>query len=276
MARVTGFTLLEVVLALAIVLGLLVVVLFFHQQTARLRDHTLTDTAGLAAVRLCLDRLATELRSASSSAGTFRGGPQDIEFLRCDFSAPLAWAVGTNAASSLESFPVRRVRYGFRPPAEDGAGGGVSRDELPFRPASQDLALDAVDPVGYGLFSIAGVGPAEGDSGDGGASPDSLGSGSLGVVLSELRYFQLRYWDGVAWSSAWANDHLPRGVEITVATESLPVDAPPDAMPVDVFRRVVALPTAPVLPVSVVESELGLPSSAGRGPEGQGGGGPPL
>ena len=54
-----AFTLLEVLLALSIAIGLLIVVLYYYQQAALLRDSTLDSATGLAAVRLCMDRLGT-------------------------------------------------------------------------------------------------------------------------------------------------------------------------------------------------------------------------
>jgi hypothetical protein len=54
--------------------------------------------------------------------------------------------------------------------------------------------------------------------------------------MEELRHFQLRYWDGAAWTEGWNQLGLPAGVEVTVASRS-PVDETDE-----LFRRVIYLP----------------------------------
>ena len=59
-----GFTLIEVILALSIAIGILVVALYFYSQTANLRGQLLDESDRLADLRLVMDRLTGELRSA--------------------------------------------------------------------------------------------------------------------------------------------------------------------------------------------------------------------
>src|SRR5688572_24203718 len=59
-----AFTLVEVLLAVGIVAGLLVVVLFFYQQAAQLRTELLVDAERSSSARLLMERLTTELRTA--------------------------------------------------------------------------------------------------------------------------------------------------------------------------------------------------------------------
>lgn len=101
-------------------IGLLVVVLFYYQQAALLRDSTLESVTGLAAVRLCMDRLGTELRTASAQPDSFRGGSQEIEFLHCEL--PESGAAATAEADAHVSTPLllRRIRYAM--PASEESG----------------------------------------------------------------------------------------------------------------------------------------------------------
>jgi len=61
---VRGFTLLEVVLAIFIVIGMLTVALYFYQQAARLRSEVLLRIDEVSTARLLMDRMTAELRQA--------------------------------------------------------------------------------------------------------------------------------------------------------------------------------------------------------------------
>ena len=281
--RRRGFTLLEVILALAIALGLLAVVLYFYQQASRLRDATLADTARLAAVRLCLDRLATELRTASTRPGTFHGGPQSLEFVQCDFASPSAWVAGTNTIGVVNRFPVRRIRYVGHATDQSGSVSGVERIEEPPAPAAPAATADDTDRAddnatnsdtslppdlltgtNADFFSSATNTDLAGEA----TNQDSvtaIGTDETSLLIGELRFLRLRYWDGTAWLDSWTASGLPRGVEISLATEPLPPDAPPDALPSEVFRRVIALPAAlnEVAKANSASSETGDASAGG-------------
>lgn len=274
-----GFTLLEVVLALSIAIALLVVVLYYYQQAARLRDSTLTATAGLAAVRLCMDRLGTELRTASTQPGTFRGGPQELEFLLCDLPEPSTDTPGEAAIETFMPLPLRRIRYAL-PTAEDPtATSGLVRTEAalatlastatasgdpsafappttPDAPTVPTVQLapaveESVEPTAPPDTSTLGqeveaVSPANSPPEEGTRLTTAFpGSGTLALAIPEVRFLRLRYHDGIAWLDAWSASTLPRGVEITLALEPAAPDAGPDALPGEVFRRTIALTTSP-------------------------------
>jgi hypothetical protein len=238
--------LLEVVLALSIAFGLLVVVLYYYHQAARLRDSTLGSAAGLAAVRLCMDRLGTELRTASGQPGTFRGAPQEIEFLHCDLPEP---AIGPPSESGVEPampFPLRRIRYALPDGGDAGGGSGLVRtesfvatpapaavaEEEPIEPLDTTLDTNDVWAIESATFAEEGAR----------VTTSFPSSGAAALTIPELRYLRLRYWDGAVWQESWSSPTLPRGVEITLALEAVPGDGAPDAQPDEVFRRVIALP----------------------------------
>lgn len=259
--------------------ALLSVALVFYQQIARLRDQTLADTAGLAAARLGMDRLAAELRTALPRPGTFRGGPQDLEFVRylpVDLAAGSASGSGTNANATTRS-PLRRLRYRLAGSDTNNPApaAGLERTEesaatfpsptlpdpeptpAPASPAAPtDPPLDSTSEIT--LASIDPTDPLD-------TEPVETPSATPGtrLLIAELRYFALRYWDGVAWVDSWAGPGLPRGVEISLATDAPSATAPPDTLPFELFRRVVALPTAEVLEAPLAGADA--PSSTRRG-----------
>ncbi len=246
--RVGGFTLLEVVLALSIAFGLLVVVLFFYQQATRLRESTLGASTGLAAIRLCMDRLATELRTASQEPGAFRGGPQEIEFQHCEFPDP---GFGTATAPAMGRPPgllLRRVRYAMEV-ADSASGTGIfTRTEeavqsLPTPPA--DSLAEAADEVPDNLTAtneVMALEPEIPDSETTRLTTALASSSTARLAVPEVRFLRLRYFDGTSWQDSWNASGPPRGVEVTLALESAPDEGATEALPNEVFRRVIALP----------------------------------
>src|SRR5690242_975787 len=82
-----AFTLVEVVLAIVIALGILVVLLFFYQQATNLRTQAIEQTERISAVRLLMDRITSELRTAvagSMVGSTLVGTSNSIQFVRAD------------------------------------------------------------------------------------------------------------------------------------------------------------------------------------------------
>lgn len=233
-----GFTLLEVLLALSIAIGLLAVVLHFHQQIARLRNQILADSAQLSAVRLCMDRIAMELRTAAPQPGTFHGSARELVFVRCVPSDLQDWRDPATTATDLPArSPYRRIRYRL-PEAPDGAAATeIERHEEPLDPPETTPSSDQnLDPAG---FDSSPANPS-----DPSASPAAPKAVALAQTLPGLRHLALRYWDGSAWMESWPGPGLPRGVEVSLASELPPPTAPPGTPPRELFRRVIALPTA--------------------------------
>ena len=65
------------------------------------------------------------------------------------------------------------------------------------------------------------------------------------ILLSDLLPFaRFRFWDGSVWQESWADSRLPAAVEVILALEMPPADAPPGSLPEAYFRRVVTVPAA--------------------------------
>jgi len=93
--RRRGFTLLEVILAVAIAAGVLIGVLAFYQQTADLRGQLLREADRLATIRLLLDRMTADLRSArvdTESAQGLTGTESSLQVVRLELPPASAWA----------------------------------------------------------------------------------------------------------------------------------------------------------------------------------------
>ena len=84
-ARCGAFTLVEVILAIAIATGLLVIALTFYQQATELRGQILVESERISVIRLVSDRLTADLRQAHPVAGdaeSFVGGSGSDRFPR--------------------------------------------------------------------------------------------------------------------------------------------------------------------------------------------------
>jgi prepilin-type N-terminal cleavage/methylation domain-containing protein len=219
-----GFTLIEVVLAVVIVVGMMVVVLFFYQQAADLRVQLVREAERVAAVRLVMDRLSTELRSAHAhpalGAG-FRGATDSIEFVRTDFPPRSAWRAGSLGRVEAAQTDLKRVQYA-RGTTLDGTnviGTGLVRTESPVVEARQVVNTRA----GAVVPEVEEV-----------ASPEPL--------TTEIQTVQFRYWDGRQWAASWSGSTLPKSVEVTLGFEPPVEDTGTNASPAEVFRRIIYLP----------------------------------
>jgi hypothetical protein len=274
-----------VLLALSIAIALLVVVLYYYQQAAKLRDSTLEAAAGLAAVRLCMDRLGTELRTASTQPDTFRGGPQDLEFLQCDLPEPSANVPGDAAGETIQSFALRRIRYALPTGQDLAPATGLVRTETALATPTSTAAAPtesstsdpfaSPDPTNPALLTT----PLEEEPTEPTTPPDTNAmwavestsvteegtrlttafpsSGTMALAIPEIRFLRLRYYDGATWLDAWSATDLPRGVEITLALQPLAPESGPEALPGEVFRRTIALAAGPArVPDELGEAEF--------------------
>src|SRR5258708_2784802 len=81
----SAFTLIEVLLAIFIASGILVVLLYFYQQATHLRAQAIQETERIAAAGLIMDKITSELRTtpAETAFGRgFAGGSNTIQFVK--------------------------------------------------------------------------------------------------------------------------------------------------------------------------------------------------
>ena len=218
-----AFTLLEVVLGISLAIGVMLVLLFFYQQAANLRAELVAEAEKIGTVRLVMDRITAELRTARAHAfyeGAFIGDAQFIQFIKTDDIPRSAWRSGERVTRAITD--LKFVRYSASAQA-DGTNATIAalyRTEEPLienrapRASAGAVVLDDATPKVEEPLSDA------------------------------IRFVRFRYWDGKAWLESWDGVGLPVGVEVNLGFEAPSTEEGAAALPEDVFRRVVYLPGA--------------------------------
>lgn len=222
-----AFTILEVVLAVTIAVGLLLVVLTFYSQASQVRQDVMTEAGRISVIRLVMDRLTSELRSIPASDqinAPLWGGEATIGFISATAPAPQRMAWNGSELGRLErpEFDLHQITY--------AVGDGLLDIGI-FR--TESTWVDK--PLTANATSVAAT------------EMESQASGTKPLAV-EVEYLHFRYWDGTEWLPAWNQSSPPRAVEITLGVEPLPVDMLAEDYPYEVFRRIVALPSGMEVP----------------------------
>ena len=249
-SRTRGFTLIEVVLAIVIAVGLLTGVLVFYRQAAVLREEILRKADALSAVRLVMDRISTELRTAppgGAGVPVLSGDSRSLRLLHTAVPSRTPWRGGTLGRSGFAEADWMEVSYRC---SSDTNQPGLFRQERTYVPSA---ALSTNLPTE--------VEPTAGAVTNGVAAPS-------GIPLSEaIRHLGFRYWDGSQWRNAWERPEPPVAVEVSLGLE--PPDeeegfesdsdaGTPKEYPFEVFRRVIALPTSGVATAPTPAPDAGM------------------
>lgn len=243
-ARRRGFTLVEVILAIGIATGLLVVALVFYSQATHLRAQLVSEAERLSAVRLVMDRMVTDLHAAFEQPQIgFTGSMDSMEFVVARAPDP----AGT-AAAAVRWAPMgdlRKVSY-YLTASLQGTNFVVTGLDRTEEPLVTKLAAPAAGggAAGAGPVTASSVAPMP-------SVVATAGTNAVPVVTEPLadaiRHARFRYWDGTLWLEAWDAPGLPVAVEISLGLEPLPENELAADYPHEVFRRVVILPgRAPV------------------------------
>jgi type II secretory pathway pseudopilin PulG len=234
--RAAGFTLIEVVLAIVIAVGLFTGVLVFYRQAATIREEILRKTDALSAVRLVMDRMGTELRTvppATPGLVVVSGDSRSLRMIHTAVPSRSPWRGGSLGRAAFAEADWVEVTYRC---STDTNQPGLFRQERvhtdgPTVSTNLPTEIEAIGPEGTNALETP-----------------------FGIPLSEaINHLRLRYWDGTRWLAAWEQATPPAAVEITLGLEPPGEDeslfgdeASPgeDPYPFEVFRRVVALPAA--------------------------------
>jgi len=219
-----GFTLIEVVLAIGIAAGILLVVLFFYRQSEALRTGLLEETSRIAAARLIMERLSLELSAARRSEALqqgLSGGPDNLQFLRLDFPMSSSWTNQTNLVSAPAPAPFHLVSYSLVQSTNGGSGSGLLRSDRALA-TKTTLALFTNEDDTW----LTGTNSAV----------------TNGLAIEQLQFLRLRYYDGTNWLDSWPGPDLPVGIEVSLGGEPLPPELTADEYPSEVYRRVIYLP----------------------------------
>lgn len=218
-----GFTLLEVLLALLIAAGILIVALFYYQQTSQLRDQIVGKSARLTAIRLFFERVTTELRLAVPAGNLhpgLTGSLSTIEFVKTDLPYLNPTYIDTLSSAPRPAPTLKSILYRLSVNTNDLAQAGIERIERACLIATTNMA----DSNAETTTSVS-------------VQDDTL------LIVQGIRFLQWRYWDGTEWLDSWVASYLPMGVEITVAEEMVTTNLMigETELP-EQYRRVVYLP----------------------------------
>jgi type II secretory pathway pseudopilin PulG len=220
---VQAFTLVEVILAIGIAAGLLVVAISFYQRSAELRNQLLEESAKLSTVRLLMDRLSGDLRTAFAEPRQgFSGSGEHMTFVHA----------GSPTAMNISEGALKLVTYGVVTNTEgtNTTVIGFDRTEQPLIEMRSISTTTATNEV----LSFNGA-----------MDPTQTTNVVVEPLTRSIRYVQFRYFDGAQWRDIWDGVDLPVGVEVTFGFEPLPAEEDEifeSVYPYEVFRRVIYLP----------------------------------
>jgi type II secretory pathway pseudopilin PulG len=216
--RAQAFTLLEVILAIGIAAGLLMVAMSYYQRSAELRRHLLEESERLATIRLLTDRLSGDLRTAfAESRQGFLGGADFMRFVHTGSPTPMNITEGA----------LKLVTYGVVTNSEETNSIviGFNRTETSLFEMRLPTTTTNAEPVAF----------------NGGMDPMATVTNRFEEPLTRaIRYVHFRYFDGSLWRDTWDAVNLPLGVEVTFGAEpQLPEE---EDYPGELFQRVIFLP----------------------------------
>ncbi len=220
-----GFTLLEVILAVALTLLVAGTTLGFYRYVMDLRDRIGQEADMIATQRIVMDRLTTELRGAMTHPllEGMSGTAYELSFATCVLPGRSAWAVtGPTEEPPLPEFDLHRVTYRLR--YEENAAGEWT-----------EAGLERLcEKVALGRRSAEEETGIEGEQ----VEPPSA------LLSSRIRMIYFLYHDGVEWIDVWPPPaaeegqggeeedaeaqqrrtaiDLPLAVEINLGTEPMP------------------------------------------------------
>ncbi len=222
--RQYGFTLMEVMLAVTLTVGLVGSVFLFYDGVIDVRE-AVTETAEFAsAERIIMDRITNELRSAMVYPFIRQGLWGDNEkmgFITVSLPGPVAWAVRKSTEDAIP--PEHDLQLvGYRLHIEEDEEGrpvtvGLERTE-------QKVLLTETAEEGEEIQAV--------------------------LLTERIKFLRLRYLaqadpaaDEQPWQDSWRDEgNLPLAVEIVLGAEPLPEGAEPDEYPYQTWRRVVYVP----------------------------------
>lgn len=223
-----GFTLLEMVLAISLAVGLLGAVLVFYNLAVGIRASVIERADAMSTQRLILDRMARELRFAvrdASSGRVFVGEPDRIEFVTTALPDQRSWAEPGDPEASVP--PIRDVMLvGYE--VADGTG---------------DPALAGLVRTTRRMLNTRFA---------------ELGRQVHVAVLSgQVTGLRCAFWNGSVWMDRWSGRGLPGAVRLTL-TMALGEAVDEEGRPVVSQRleQVVYVPGSNVSPTGLMIDEV--------------------
>ena len=212
--------------------------LYFYSQASDLRSQLLLETERVAAVRLMMEKITTDLRCASSRApgGGLSGDATSLKIVRTGLPSWAGWS-GSASDRGTAQTDLRVVNYRL-------SGGSLQS-------SNEVKTTDSESNVVRATFSrseepLGGRAVAEETSGTNQVT--AKGTNLVAVrqaptpMTEAIQYVRFRYWNGSSWVESWSGQDLPAGVEISLGEDPPPLTMGNDPYPSEVFRRVIYLP----------------------------------
>jgi type II secretory pathway component PulJ len=211
-----GFTLLEVILAVALAVAVVAAAFAFYRRALQVREAIITEVEVAAAERAIMGHLTSELRSAMADpfvSSGITGSAGEIQFATVVVPGPTAWAVRNVTDEPIT--PERDLQLvGYRLRTHEDQQGQVVIDGL--ERACKTLVSPPTAEEGTGVTTA--------------------------LMSPRIQFLYFRYWDGASWAEGWPGGDLPGAVEITLGLKPLPENVLPQDYPYPTFRRVVFVP----------------------------------
>lgn len=192
--RRRGFTLLEIILAMGLIVGLMGAVYGFYHQVGRIRRDAIARAEAITAQRAVMDFLTGELRSATvypylNLGLQYDGQTRELRFMTLSLPGPAAWAVRSSADEPIPpEHDIQWVGYRVRW-AEDEDG----------------------QPVNLGLErTCQKVMAAE--------TAEEADVMTVDAIAPSVRFFHVECFNGTDWVQEWTARDLPLAVRILLGT----------------------------------------------------------
>jgi prepilin-type N-terminal cleavage/methylation domain-containing protein len=236
-----GFTLMEVILAIALTVLLTGMMFSVWKGGLKARNHAYGAMDKALARRLVMKQITEDLQGAMAVSFMklgMQGTSQEATWATVILPPARAWA----AHSMLENAPIpptdlQRVIYRLRT-GEDEEGEPV---------------IEGIERVVQKVLDVSSPIPSANVMNDF-DNPIDLGDEEEELEEEEkelfdsrlladgLNYIAFRYFDGSAWQESWTQPTLPVAVEITIGDSPLEEGVDPEEYDGDISRRVVYLP----------------------------------
>ena len=241
-ARAGGFTFIEILLAIMLVLGLFGSALWFYRHIGEVRNDVSEEMRKIVAQRLVMDRITKELRSSQVAAFInvgVEGQTDHVTFVTTALPGKAAWVVQDVADAPLPpEQDIRLVSYGLRYVEEDDGLTYIAGLEAKIQKL---LTAQVIEEEG--AEATAGGDDSFGVE-QGSTSDSAMGTNHSALLSPYIQFVRFRYWDGTEWLDEWLDQGLPLAIEVAIGEEPMPEGVEPAQYEFDLARRIVALPTA--------------------------------
>ena len=222
---IPGFTLLEVLLAVSLVVVLSGAMFYIYSDALKARDSVNEELEFLMVERRVMNMMTSELVSAMEypflQTG-LEGEAASAEWITIGLPGRGAWALDEREEIQVPpECDVRMVGYRLRM---------VENEEGQQVPAGLERTCRKI------LSAVTAEEETE-ETGE-----EDIAEIEVRLLTNRIRYINLRYYDGSGWFDTWTEKDLPAAVEITLGDEPMEEEQTEEDYRGNLFRRVVHLP----------------------------------